>query len=131
LPHIPGQLQTQIGTPYYKSPEIWNNRPYDSSSDIWSLGCMFYELAALRPPFIGDSFPQLKRAVLSGRYQPIPRKYSDALHKVIGMMLKLSPRERPSAEALLKSPDLASKLQYDDEGIYSLTHVLTHSLTHS
>lgn len=115
------------------SPEIWNNRPYDSSSDIWSLGCMFYELAALRPPFIGDSFPQLKRAVLSGRYQPIPRKYSDALHKVIGMMLKLSPRERPSAEALLKSPDLASKLQYDDEGlIFTLvfSSILSYSFTH-
>ena len=39
-----GQLQTQIGTPYYMSPEIWNNRPYDASSDIWSLGCMIYEV---------------------------------------------------------------------------------------
>ena len=38
------QLQTQIGTPYYMSPEIWNNRPYDFSSDIWSLGCMIYEV---------------------------------------------------------------------------------------
>ena len=39
-----GQLQTQIGTPYYMSPEIWNNRPYDWSSDMWALGCMFYEV---------------------------------------------------------------------------------------
>lgn len=39
-----GHLQTQIGTPYYMSPEIWNNRPYDSSSDMWSLGCMVYEV---------------------------------------------------------------------------------------
>ena len=52
-----GLLQTQIGTPYYMSPEIWNNRPYDATSDIWSLGCMIYELCALRPPFMGDSFP--------------------------------------------------------------------------
>ena len=40
-----GQLQTQIGTPYYMSPEIWNNRPYDATSDIWSLGCMIYEVS--------------------------------------------------------------------------------------
>lgn len=39
-----GQLQTQIGTPYYMSPEIWNNKPYNASSDIWSLGCMIYEV---------------------------------------------------------------------------------------
>lgn len=39
-----GQLQTQIGTPYYMSPEIWNNRPYDWSSDMWALGCMMYEV---------------------------------------------------------------------------------------
>lgn len=111
-----GQLQTQIGTPYYMSPEIWNNKSYDASSDIWSLGCMFYELCALRPPFVGDSFPSLKRAILAGRYQPIPKKYSDSLHKVIGMMLRLSSRERPTAESLLKSSELASKLQYDDCG---------------
>jgi len=45
------------------SPEIWANRPYDASCDLWALGCTLYELAALRPPFLGDSFPQLKKAV--------------------------------------------------------------------
>jgi len=54
-----GLLQTQIGTPYYMSPEIWANRPYNAGSDIWALGCTLYELAALRPPFLGDSFPQV------------------------------------------------------------------------
>jgi NIMA (never in mitosis gene a)-related kinase len=109
-----GHLHTQIGTPYYMSPEIWNNRPYDASSDIWSLGCMMYELCALRPPFQGNSFPELKRAVISGRFTPIPRKYSDGLHKVIGMMLRTSARERPSAERLLKSNEMSSKLKLDD-----------------
>ena len=54
-----GLLQTQIGTPYYMSPEIWANKPYNGASDIWALGCTLYELAALRPPFLGDSFPQV------------------------------------------------------------------------
>lgn len=41
------------------SPEIWSNRPYNASSDIWSLGCLMYELCALRPPFLGDRYDVL------------------------------------------------------------------------
>lgn len=40
-----GLMQTQIGTPYYASPEVWRDQPYDSKCDIWSLGCVIYELA--------------------------------------------------------------------------------------
>ena len=42
---------TQTGTPYYASPEVWKSNPYDSKSDIWSLGCVIYEMAKLIPPF--------------------------------------------------------------------------------
>ena len=96
------------------APEIWNNRPYDSSADMWALGCMMYELSSLRPPFTGNSFPELKRSIISGRYPPLPRKYSDVLTKVIGLMLKLNPRDRPSAMSLLSSAELQAKLQLDD-----------------
>lgn len=44
-------LKTQTGTPYYASPEVWDNKPYSSKCDIWSLGCVIYELASLHPPF--------------------------------------------------------------------------------
>lgn len=71
-------------------------------------------MCALRPPFLGDSFPALKRAVTLGRYPSIPNKYTEPLHNVIAQMLKLSPRERPSADQLLKSPDVIAKLGLDD-----------------
>mmetsp|Transcript_52740 Transcript_52740/g.72252 ORF Transcript_52740/g.72252 Transcript_52740/m.72252 type:complete len:97 (-) Transcript_52740:213-503(-) len=46
-----GMLKTQTGTPYYASPEVWQDQPYDQKSDIWSLGCVLYEMCSLQPPF--------------------------------------------------------------------------------
>ena len=37
-----GLASTQTGTPYYASPEIWKDKPYDYKSDIWSVGCIIY-----------------------------------------------------------------------------------------
>jgi serine/threonine protein kinase len=108
-----GNLKTQIGTPYYMSPEIWQNRPYDASSDIWSLGCLIYELCALQPPFTGDNFPALKRAVTNGRYSSLPSKYSAAMTRAIANMLRLTPQSRLSAEDMLRSPEVAPKLHLD------------------
>lgn len=55
-PSLSSPQQTQIGTPYYMSPEIWSRKPYNYGTDIWSLGCLTYELCALRPPFLGNKY---------------------------------------------------------------------------
>ncbi len=47
-----GMLLTQTGTPYYASPEVWKDLPYNEKSDIWSAGCVLYEMITLKPPFL-------------------------------------------------------------------------------
>lgn len=59
-------LETQAGTPFYASPEVLSKLPYDFKSDIWSLGCVFYELAALKVPFRGKNIDELKEKIFSG-----------------------------------------------------------------
>ena len=50
---------TQTGTPYYASPEVWQDKPYDFKSDLWSLGWVLYESAALKPPFRAEDMEGL------------------------------------------------------------------------
>jgi NIMA (never in mitosis gene a)-related kinase len=61
-----------VGTPYYISPEIVENKPYSFKTDIWSLGVILYEMCALKPPFDGNSLPYLAMRIVQGKYNPIP-----------------------------------------------------------
>lgn len=97
-----GMAKTQTGTPYYASPEVWNEKPYSAKCDIWSLGCVLYELATLRPPFVSADMKGLKRMIISGVYKRIPTHYSDELENFIRLCLKVDSASRPSAEELLK-----------------------------
>jgi NIMA (never in mitosis gene a)-related kinase len=62
---------TQTGTPYYASPEVWNENPYDNKSDIWSLGCVTYEMLTLHPPFRAKDMEELYNRVIKGQYKKI------------------------------------------------------------
>lgn len=88
--------QTQIGTPYYLAPEVWNNEQYDFKVDVFSLGCVLYEMTCLKPPFKGDSLSELYQSIQKGVFKPIPNKYSRDLQSMIEMMLKVNPNERIS-----------------------------------
>lgn len=67
-----GLMKTQTGTPYYASPEVWLDKPYDAKCDLWSLGCVIYECAALHPPFMARDMFGLYQKVTQGIYPSIP-----------------------------------------------------------
>ncbi|KAF4108647.1 serine/threonine-protein kinase Nek5 isoform X2 [Onychostoma macrolepis] len=98
--------RTCVGTPYYLSPEICENRPYNNKTDIWSLGCVLYELCTLRHPFEGSNLKQLVLRICRGRYTPVSQRYSSDLQLLLQQLFKVSPRDRPSVNSLLKRPIL-------------------------
>ena len=101
--------ETFTGTPLYMAPEMLNNLPYDCKVDIWSLGCIVYELCALEPPFSGRNMEELFKNIKAGRYIPIPNIYSNDLRKIIALMLQTNPKQRISSEELLYNPIIKSK----------------------
>ncbi len=98
-----GFLSTQTGTPYYASPEVWKDVPYDTKSDIWSLGCVFYEVLALLPPFRAKDMQGLHKKVTQGTFADPPNTYSSELVDIIKSMIKVNPKDRPSCEQLLSN----------------------------
>lgn len=110
-----GMAYTQTGTPYYASPEIWMDKPYDYKSDIWSVGCILYEMCMLRPPFTGTSLKNLCKNIQSGIYAPISKFYSRELSDVIKEILEVNPLKRPTCGELLGSEVIIKKIK--EEGV--------------
>lgn len=103
--------ETKVGTPYYLSPEIWNNEPYGSKSDIWSLGCILQELCTLSKPFEATNINQLLVAIFTpGHLKPIGKRYSSELQDLVTAMLSQEPDDRPSADDILNMPFIKEKI---------------------
>ena len=83
-----GLARTQIGTPYYMSPEIWASKPYDHKSDMWALGCLLYELAMLSPPFLANDMNGLAQKVKTTSAARISKHYSDDLANLVAALLR-------------------------------------------
>lgn len=96
--------QTCIGTPYYMSPEIFQNKPYSYKSDVWALGCVLYEMTTLNHAFDEKSLNGLAQKIIKGRYPSINAKYSRNLADLIAQMLSTNPMQRPDMDHILRKP---------------------------
>ena len=106
-----GLLKTQTGTPYFASPEVWSGKPYGLKSDIWSLGCILYQMASLKMPFQGNSFKEVYNNTSKCKYQPIPHIYSKELNIIIKKLLQIDPDKRPNCQQILEDPIINNKLK--------------------
>ena len=94
---------TIIGTPYYMSPELFANQPYNQKSDIWALGCCVYEMASLKHAFSARNIESLMCKVIQGRVPPLPSEYSRELADLVRVMLAREPEQRPTVHQILRN----------------------------
>lgn len=94
--------RTAIGTPYYLSPEICQEKPYSFGSDVWALGCVLYEMAALKVPFDAANLQALVQKIVRGPMPQVPATYTAELRQLCWDLLHRDQSQRPSATDIIQ-----------------------------
>jgi NIMA (never in mitosis gene a)-related kinase len=105
------KAKTVVGTPYYLSPEIINSQPYDTKSDIWSLGVLLYQMMSFKMPFNAQSYPLLSIKINRGVYSPPPAVYSAELRDILKRCLTKEPEKRPTVNEILQLPIIKDRIK--------------------
>jgi len=100
---------TIIGTPYYLSPEMCEDKPYNQKSDVWALGCILYELCTYRHPFNASNHGALILKILNADPDPILAIYSSKLQKLVNQILEKNCEKRPNCWDILNTPIVVEK----------------------
>ena len=104
LTHTANFAKTMVGTPYYLSPELCEEKPYNAKTDVWALGCVLYEIITHRHPFQSTNQGALILKIIRGRYDPIPASYSADLASVVSACLTKDYKKRLDVKGLLELP---------------------------
>ena len=102
---------SQMGTPCYAAPEIWNDKGYSFKSDIWSLGCILYEMCTLNLPFGERNIKDIYCKIMNGNFLPIPNHFSKDLNIIINLLLQVNPKKRPSCQEILDNCIVSKKIE--------------------
>ncbi|XP_066937156.1 serine/threonine-protein kinase Nek3-like [Macrobrachium rosenbergii] len=120
---------TFVGTPYYMSPEVISGQEYNEKSDMWSLGCLIYELCALHTPFEATTHRQLAAKIKEASYESIPMHYSSDLQNMLSLLLTYEDFLRPTALMIIHHSALKARTSTkDDENDDPLCHSLNPSV---
>ncbi|KAF8819704.1 NEK kinase [Cardiosporidium cionae] len=117
---------TYIGSPSYMSPEVHKHLPYDEKSDVWSLGCLLFELCCLEKPFTGHTLAQVTLNILSDSPKEITAPdgfYPPLIHDLVHRMLCADSRQRPTTKEILQEKYLLLAMQKLATRYPQLTHI--------
>ena len=109
LENTKDMAKTVIGTPFYLSPEMCENLPYDERSDVWALGCVLFEMCTLRHPFEAKNQGALVLKIMTGQVPSIPSVYSPDLHNLVRALLNKKPKVRPTTMQILGNSIIIKK----------------------
>ena len=101
--------KTLVGTPYYLSPELCGDKPYNNKSDVWALGCILYELCTFKHAFTAKSQAGLILKILKENPEPIGNDYSSDLQNLIDKIFDKNMEKRPSCFEILTSDIIMNK----------------------
>ena len=124
------KVETTMGTPVYLSPEIVKSQPYNFATDIWSLGVLLYEMAALQVPWAGSNLVDIGVQICNGRFPPIPSQYSPAIKNLVSLCLQKIPSQRPSINSILNVPKIRNRIKHLlHENVYKeeFAHTVLHN----
>ena len=104
MTHAVDFAKTLVGTPYYLSPELCENKPYNHKSDVWSLGCVVYEMMTGSHPFNAQNQGALFVKILKGKYPPVrDASFSADLKELMDRCLTVNQTRRPDTAGILRS----------------------------
>lgn len=109
LEHTNDVAKTMAGTPIFCSPEICMGKVYNSKSDIWSLGCILYELITLHHAYTGRNMSEIAIKIITKTPSPMPIQYSTELRQLVVRLLDKNPLKRPTINGILKDTLIRNK----------------------